>query len=606
MRQFTTHAIIVVVLAGAFSSGLGQTATDPAATNAVSPTALPEGWEEIDERFMFLTVRLSGVEASLEVVNKAIRVTGYRQTVRKSDADQYRKGNERMDRNAGGPVRWDEFYGRSAEKFFYHPTDRNTTYRTTTILTQKAPTGDQAPGTVAPSQGVPIHQRPPQFDYIYRANVEAQKRAIQEAAALGGNIDGLLQRRRQLESEQSALWCLIASQAIGSRDLSNMPMYSSELKAGESDAATRERLEAARAACEFVRAMDRLMSDVQQSVEANQGAVFEQLPVVVAKARKTLVSQLGKQKSVAQDVRNPQTAIGKVSACAKRMDDLSKNVLDSYRLALASDQAGDDRRKDALRGLLQDNLMSCAETVLTLDQCVTEMAEAWNLSPGGNESVAAPTARLPVIAPAQASPAAASAPSVATTTPAKPTTPAPTAARSSQDDGWFVLFRSADPSIWDTDTNNGPDCYAVPLAKAPENTRYVRVAKADGDCIIIPILKQQLGRTNQKPWGRTQFIWKGSTGLDTKHGAYHIGIYQLHEDRPRKGSGKAGCVTIHPSICLQSAWGFGHGGTRAAENSGPTYNQAYGWGDEQLGPTVFEISVKATPLTEAEKQHLKE
>ncbi len=96
-------------------------ATRPPATNPPAVGALKDGWEEIDQRMVFLTVQLASVEASLTAVNKAITGTGYQQIVKKDTADRYRKGNELMDRNAGGPTSWKEFYGTAAEKFFYHP-----------------------------------------------------------------------------------------------------------------------------------------------------------------------------------------------------------------------------------------------------------------------------------------------------------------------------------------------------------------------------------------------------------------------------------------------------------------------------------------------------
>src|SRR5207237_1011388 len=83
-------------------------------------------------------------------------------------------------------VRWQDFYGRTAEKFFYHPTDRNSTYHTETVLTQRPQKDASGEGGVPAAQGVPAHQRPPQFDYIYRANTDAQKQAEAEVATMAG------------------------------------------------------------------------------------------------------------------------------------------------------------------------------------------------------------------------------------------------------------------------------------------------------------------------------------------------------------------------------------------------------------------------------------
>ena len=48
-------------------------------------------------------------------------------------------------------------------------------------------------------------QRPPQFDFIYRANNNQQAKAEADIAKMAGKVDQLLARRRQLEAEQSRL-----------------------------------------------------------------------------------------------------------------------------------------------------------------------------------------------------------------------------------------------------------------------------------------------------------------------------------------------------------------------------------------------------------------
>lgn len=134
-------------------------------------------------------VRLASLEASLDAV-ESTRDAANRKNVRKEAiASSSSKKNENMDRRGGGPMRWSLFYGTTADKFFYHPTDRNSTYHTVTLLSQQGPQPDNKVGTGVPaSQGLPVHQRPPQFDYIYRANDTAKLRAQLEVAKLGGNL----------------------------------------------------------------------------------------------------------------------------------------------------------------------------------------------------------------------------------------------------------------------------------------------------------------------------------------------------------------------------------------------------------------------------------
>ena len=82
-------------------------------------------WDE-DKRFDFLVERLASLEASLDAVEKAIAKNGRKAGVRQGDARRAEANNSMMDRKGGGPMKWNEFYGTTAEKFFYHPTDPNT------------------------------------------------------------------------------------------------------------------------------------------------------------------------------------------------------------------------------------------------------------------------------------------------------------------------------------------------------------------------------------------------------------------------------------------------------------------------------------------------
>lgn len=78
----------------------------------------------------------------------------------------------------GGPVKWSQFYGRTAENF-YHPTDRNTTYHTTTVLGQRSPVDDNQVEPGVPSrQGLPVHQRPPSSKYDTYKPIEMPKQGL--------------------------------------------------------------------------------------------------------------------------------------------------------------------------------------------------------------------------------------------------------------------------------------------------------------------------------------------------------------------------------------------------------------------------------------------
>jgi len=99
---------------------LSLTASTPAQSKtSIAPAEkLPDGWDEIDQRLVFLMVRLANTETSLEAVEKAIAASGRKQSVRTADAKRSEKDNEQMDRRGGGPGKWSVCYGTTAEKFF--------------------------------------------------------------------------------------------------------------------------------------------------------------------------------------------------------------------------------------------------------------------------------------------------------------------------------------------------------------------------------------------------------------------------------------------------------------------------------------------------------
>jgi hypothetical protein len=109
--------LLWVMFAGVLACGPSVAAQT---TRPTAATTLPAGWEEIDQR-LFFTVQLASVEASIDAVNKALRQAGYAQAVKQGRAEQFQKNNEVMDRQGGGPVGWKDFYGKTAEQFFFHP-----------------------------------------------------------------------------------------------------------------------------------------------------------------------------------------------------------------------------------------------------------------------------------------------------------------------------------------------------------------------------------------------------------------------------------------------------------------------------------------------------
>ncbi len=350
--------------------------------DAIAPAeALAEGWDEIDQRLIFLMIRLANVEASLEAIEKAIdadsrKKSGKTNTARKSDRD-----NEALDRKGGGPVKWSQFYGMTAEKFFYHPTDRNTTYHTRTILSQNGPEADNKMGGGVPaSQGLPVHQRPPQFDYIYRANDSAKARAEMEASELVGKIDALNERRQRLEAEQAGLWVEIAFRAISHYDLDQKPAYRFEPALNDLDADYVQRTEAMKSASSF---MALALSIIGES-EKNQQGTFLKLKPAVAKGRQTLNDSFLR---LAVESTDSQSSVGRFVALAKRLDDVSANLTDSYLVATEGDLAGDQLRKDTFRAMLQSSLINYAQIILAMDEMAELMKEECKYRPNVDKSI---------------------------------------------------------------------------------------------------------------------------------------------------------------------------------------------------------------------------
>ena len=58
---------------------------------------------------------------------------------------------------------------------------------------------------------------------------------------------------------------------------------------------------------------------------------------------------------------------------------------------------------------------------------------------------------------------------------------------------WTTLFRSADPTLWNTDYS-GPEGYAMSLDSVPEEIRFLRLRRMDtGESIFIDMEQRKLG-----------------------------------------------------------------------------------------------------------------
>jgi hypothetical protein len=372
---FSAKALLGRILIALLNLTVLSAAIAQQKTPSIAPAEkLRDGWEEIDDRLVFLMVRLANAETSLAAVEKQLGINQGAQNAASRDGKKADERNELMDRFGGGPVKWSDFYGKTAEKFFYHPVDPSTSYHTTTVLTQQRSMPQQTPGSVQASQGVPVSQRPPQFDYIYRANEEAKARAEKEAAELKSKRDALIARRKALEEEQSSLWCEVAFRAVSHYDLDRKPLYRFEPIAASSDDEAKRHLALLRAAVVFMRQALSVVSQAQK----DQARAFSGVKVLVSDNREKLDDVWLRQ---GVETSNRNAPENRFVALAKRLDDVSNNLSDSYKVSVDGERFKDELRKNTFRGLLQESLVTYAESVLALDEMASLMASQWKVKP---------------------------------------------------------------------------------------------------------------------------------------------------------------------------------------------------------------------------------
>ena len=322
-------------------------------TTGQTPEAAKPDWDEIDQRLVFLTVQLSTVESSIAATDKSLKKNGYLKIAKEEVAEQARLKNDRD----GGPVLWQEFYGLTVEKFYYHPEDGS---------------------TVRVKVGA-VAARPPQIDYIYRANEANRLRAETDAAEIGSKIEDLLAYRKQLETEQSALWMKIAFRGVSSHELTTKPLYSLNLSAAGADELSKQALECARAGVAFVRSVDSELAAAQKGMD-DPTATLDHLVQVTTTARTDLQAKLLAQPILSAAIRDPKMPLAKFSRAAKRIDDLAQNLSDAYRLAAECDEKDDLGGKRSYRGQVQQSAVDLATMLLSADQALTLATSEWNIS----------------------------------------------------------------------------------------------------------------------------------------------------------------------------------------------------------------------------------
>ncbi len=329
--------------------------TKPAGTLPAQP--LPPGWEQIDQRLVFLTIQLSTVESSIGAINKSLVAKGYQKQIQENAAAAARAKNQRMDAMGGGPVPWQDFYGKTAQAFFYHPTDNNTIH-------------------INPD---PVAQRPPQFDYIYRANLENQANADVEAAKIGDKIDDLLAYRKELETEQSALWCKIVFRGVVSQGYADGPLYHFTLTAPDGPAG-KQSADAAGAAVAFLKSIDAELALAQKNMD-NQEEEAGHLLAITSSGRTQMQEKLLSLSDYAAASADPKSPLGKFCLLAKRAEDSAQNLVDAYKLAQQGDAKDDLAAKARYRAQIQQSAIDYAETIMTAHQTLGTLVSAWKVTP---------------------------------------------------------------------------------------------------------------------------------------------------------------------------------------------------------------------------------
>jgi len=154
-------------------------------------------------------------------------------------------------------------------------------------------------------------------------------------------------------------------------------------------------------------------------------------------------------------------------------------------------------------------------------------------------------------------------------------------------DQWIVIFRAAKPDAWNTDSSDSPANFAIPLSKLPPIVKFVRLRRANGETVILPIDRGAIGaETTTEPFG-----WNG-TNLE-QFGSRTLGI----TDRRTNIDKQTGAVAISRQNGFFSGWGFGHRIHHGGEAE-------LCWNGKWLPREPLEVAVIGRPLTPAEERFL--
>lgn len=330
-------------------------------------------WDE-DERLDDLIQQLQEKELALQEVDALSARLIRKRVGSKSAANMAWRSMDRMDLNGGGPIRWDVFYGRNAENFFYHPVDRNTTYHTTTVLQQVQPTST---GSVPGNQGVPTHQRPPQFDYIYRGYERRQTQAQEQARALTNKVAELTSRRRQLESEVVLLWFKLAFRVIDRDKIPEKPVLRFAVMPETGN--RKEDVDRAVALNEATQLLAVALLLNEARVKSQPEKAFSTVSDLIKKQRKQFEDSLIRLGTILDESEDRSVPIGQYKFLARRLEDTSKSLTEGYSGWRDGDQADDEPTKFTGLRRVQDSIVRYSKICLALNELVDVMKREWDM-----------------------------------------------------------------------------------------------------------------------------------------------------------------------------------------------------------------------------------
>ena len=132
-------------------------------------------------------------------------------------------------------------------------------------------------------------------------------------------------------------------------------------------------------------------------------------------------------------------------------------------------------------------------------------------------------------------------------------------------DGWMVVFRSADPAIWNSNVNRSKDDFAISLSAVPDDIKYLRIArrgKGRGQSCRWKTKLAVRSDNGRFGWNGTGYNWSGGR---------HLGIYSLGFTGPCA----RGDVSVKPAASGEmnaDARGFGFGHVVIINGQGYTWN----------------------------------